>query len=148
MGAEMSANSDKTEILEVNQRFYLALGTRDLELMGTVFVHDDRAGCTHPGWLMLRGWEAIRQSWENVFDPEDQLDIKLHNVTVDITGDAASVTCIQELTYIRRDPVMMNVSISTNIFEKTESGWLMVIHHASPLPFVATEKEAEEEQLQ
>ncbi|MEW6144907.1 MAG: nuclear transport factor 2 family protein [Thermodesulfobacteriota bacterium] len=137
----MPPDSDKDLVLEVNERFYRALGSRDLSLMDTVFVHDERAGCTHPGWVMLRGWEAIRQSWENVFDPEDTLDIKLHNVTVDVNGDAACVTCVQELTYINRTPVMMNVSVSTNLFERTESGWLMVIHHASPIPFVAEEKE-------
>ncbi|HSC34785.1 MAG TPA: nuclear transport factor 2 family protein [Thermodesulfobacteriota bacterium] len=140
--------SDEELILEVNERFYRALGTRDLSLMDTVFVRDERAGCTHPGWVMLRGWEAIRQSWENVFDPEDRLAIKLHNVTVDINGDAACVTCVQELTYVKRNPVMMNVSISTNIFERTESGWLMVIHHASPIPFVTEEKETKQSKLQ
>ena len=146
----MTQNSDKERVLEVNKRFYEDLGSRDLELMGTVFVHDERAGCTHPGWIMLQGWEAIRQSWENVFDPEDKLGIKLHNVTVDIYDDAACVTCIQELTYIRRDPVMMNVSVSTNIFERTEDGWKMIIHHASPIPFTIQEEEveAEEENIQ
>jgi ketosteroid isomerase-like protein len=144
----MPPDSDKDLVLEVNERFYRALGSRDLSLMDTVFVHDERAGCTHPGWVMLRGWEAIRQSWENVFDPEDTLDIKLHNVTVDVNGDAACVTCVQELTYIKRNPVMMNVSVSTNIFERTGSGWLMVIHHASPIPFVTEEKEREKSNLQ
>jgi ketosteroid isomerase-like protein len=144
----MPPDSDIDLVLEVNERFYRALGTRDLSLMDTVFVHDERAGCTHPGWVMLRGWEAIRQSWENVFDPEDLLAIKLHNVTVDVKGDAACVTCIQELTYIKRNPVMMNVSVSTNIFERTESGWLMVIHHASPIPFVTEKKEREKSNLQ
>lgn len=144
----MPNKSDEELILEVNERFYRALGTRDLSLMDTVFVRDERAGCTHPGWVMLRGWEAIRQSWENVFDPEDRLAIKLHNVTVDINGDAACVTCVQELTYVKRNPVMMNVSISTNIFERTESGWLMVIHHASPIPFVTEEKETKQSKLQ
>lgn len=135
----MTKPDDKEQVLEVNTRFYQALGTRDLELMGTVFVHDERAGCMHPGWVMLKGWEAIRQSWENVFDPEDQLEIKLHNLSIEIEGDAAWVTCIQELTYIKRDPVAMNVSVSTNIFEKNESGWLMVIHQASPMPISAQE---------
>lgn len=144
----MPPDSDKDLILEVNERFYRALATRDLALMDTVFVHDERAGCTHPGWVMLRGWEAVRQSWENVFDPEDTLAIRLHNVTVDVKGDAACVTCIQELTYIKRNPVMMNVSVSTNIFERTESGWLMVIHHASPIPFVTEEAERERNNLQ
>ena len=139
----MAIETDRELILDVNSRFYKALGTRDLELMGTVFVHDERAGCTHPGWVMLEGWEAIRQSWENVFDPEDQLDIKLHNVTVDIEGDAAWVSCIQELTYIKRDPIMMNVSVSTNIFEKNESGWRMVIHQASPVPIFTQEEDGD-----
>ncbi|MEE8137199.1 MAG: nuclear transport factor 2 family protein [Thermodesulfobacteriota bacterium] len=143
----MAIETDKELILDVNSRFYKALGTRDLELMGTVFVHDERAGCTHPGWVMLEGWEAIRQSWENVFDPEDQLDIKLHNVTVDIEGDAAWVSCIQELTYIKRDPIMMNVSVSTNIFEKNESGWRMVIHQASPVP-ISTQEEVVDNNFQ
>jgi len=143
MTKEMAELSDKDLILEVNTRFYQALGTRDLELMGTVFVHDHRAGCMHPGWVMLQGWEAIRQSWENVFDPEDQLEIKLHNLSVEIEGNAAWVTCVQELTYIKRDPVMMNVSVSTNIFEKNESGWQMIIHQASPMPISAQEEDGE-----
>lgn len=145
----MADNSEKDQILEVNERFYRALGGRDLELMRTVFVRDERAGCTHPGWIMMRGWDAIMQSWENVFDPEDTLHINLHNVTVDIKNSTAWVTCIQELTYMKRDPVMMNVSVSTNIFEKTSSGWLMLIHHASPVPFTTEDAEqGESESLQ
>lgn len=143
----MDNQSDKDLVLEVNTRFYKALGSRDLELMGTVFVHEDRAGCMHPGWIMLKGWEAIRQSWENVFDPQDQLEIKLHNLTVELEGDAAWVTCIQELNYINRDPVMQNVSVSTNIFEKNGDGWKMVIHQASPMPLTQQE-EPEDNNLQ
>jgi len=143
----MDKHNDNDLVLEVNTRFYKALGTRDLELMGTVFVHDDRAGCMHPGWVMLKGWEAIRQSWENVFDPRDQLEIKLHNLTVELEGDAAWVTCIQELIYINREPVMMNVSVSTNIFEKNGSQWKMVIHQASPMP-ISAQQETEGNNLQ
>ena len=138
----MSQQSDEELVIEANKKFYQALGGRDLELMKTVFVPDERAGCTHPGWIMLRGFDAIIQSWENVFDPEDKLQINLHNVTVELRGECAWVTCIQELTYIKRDPVMMNVSVSTNIFEKTPSGWLMLIHHASPVPFTTEIEES------
>jgi ketosteroid isomerase-like protein len=133
-GIFMSQNSDYEAILEVNERFYKALGTRDLKLMDTVWVKDSRVGCVHPGWIMLRGWQAIRQSWENVFDPTDRVDIKLSNITVEIKGEVAWVTCVQELSYINRDPITMNVSQSSNIFERHDSGWLMVMHHASPIP--------------
>ena len=147
MTKKMDKHNDNDLVLEVNTRFYKALGTRDLELMGTVFVHDDRAGCMHPGWVMLKGWEAIRQSWENVFDPRDQLEIKLHNLTVELEGDAAWVTCIQELIYINREPVIMNVSVSTNIFVKNGSQWKMVIHQASPMP-ISAQQETEGNNLQ
>ncbi|MEE9213693.1 MAG: nuclear transport factor 2 family protein [Thermodesulfobacteriota bacterium] len=132
----MSLEQEIKAVLDTNTKFYHALGTRDLELMDQIWVQDQRAGCVHPGWVMLKEWHAIRQSWENVFDPEDQVDIKLSNVEVDIKGDIAWVTCIQEMIYVKRDPIMANISQSTNIFERSGSGWLMVIHHASPIPLL------------
>ena len=143
----MSRNSDYEEVVKTNQRFYDALGTRDLALMETVWVKDVRAGCVHPGWIMLRGWEAIRQSWENVFDPEDQADIKLSDISVEIRGDVAWVTCIQQMVYMKRDPIMISIAQSTNIFERHGTAWLMVIHHASPIP-VANYEVTEETKLQ
>jgi len=130
----MTNNSDYEEVLKVNEMFYKALGTRNLELMDQVWVKDSRAGCAHPGWIMLSGWQAIRQSWENVFDPNDQVDIRLSSITVEIKGEVAWVTCIQQLIYINRDPIGINMSQSTNIFERHDSGWLMILHHASPIP--------------
>ena len=130
----MTKNSDYEEVLKINEMFYKALGTRNLELMDQVWVKDSRAGCVHPGWIMLSGWQAIRQSWENVFDPNDQVDIRLSNITVEIKGDVAWVACIQQLIYINRDPIGINMSQSTNIFERHDSGWLMILHHASPIP--------------
>ena len=130
----MPNNSDYEEVLKVNEIFYKALGTRNLELMDQVWVKDSRAGCVHPGWIMINGWQAVRQSWENVFDPNDQVDIRLSSITVEIKGEVAWVTCIQQLIYINRDPIGINMSQSTNIFERHDSGWLMILHHASPIP--------------
>lgn len=128
------AHKDSDEILRVNGLFYKALGTRDLDLMDRVWTKDSRSGCVHPGWTALRNWEAIRQSWESVFDPQDQVDISISNVTVDVRNDVAWVTCLQEMIYIKREPVMFNLSQSTNIFEKKGGRWLMIFHHASPVP--------------
>ena len=125
---------DREQILEVNDIFYRALGTRDLELMKTIWVLEERAGCVHPGWTILRGWENIYQSWENIFDPEDQVDINLSAVNVSINKNMAWLTCVQEMVYIKREPSMFNLSQSTNIFEKRDGKWLMVVHHASPIP--------------
>jgi hypothetical protein len=139
----MSADFEREEVLKVNELFYRALGSRDLQLMDTVWVREYRAGCVHPGWIMLRGWDALRQSWENVFDPRDKLDVELSNVTVEVRGNVAWVTCIQKLIYKSRIPVGVNISQSTNIFEKHCSGWLMVLHHASPIPIADFEIKGE-----
>ena len=125
---------DKEQIIKVNELFYKALGTRDLKLMKTLWIPDERAGCIHPGWTILRSWENIYQSWENIFDPEDQVDINLSKINININNNHAWLTCVQEMIYIKRDPSMFNISQSTNIFEKIGDKWLMVLHHASPIP--------------
>lgn len=125
---------DREKIIEANTAFYKALGTRDIELMKEVWVKDERAGCVHPGWTILRSWESIIQSWENIFDPNDQVDINISDISININKNIAWLTCIQEMVYINREPSMFNLSLSTNIFEKRDGGWLMLLHHASPLP--------------
>lgn len=130
----MSLESDREAVLKVNELFYKALGTRDLELMDSVWIKSSRAGCVHPGWTILRGWEALKQSWENVFDGRDQVDIKLSKIMVELNGNVAWVTCVQEMVYVNRVPITISVSQSTNIFERHEQGWLMILHHASPIP--------------
>ena len=128
------SETDRGQILEVNNAFYRALGTRDIELMKGVWVRNETAGCVHPGWTILRSWESIIQSWESIFDPSDQVDINLSEISLSINKNIAWLTCIQEMIYINREPSMFNLSLSTNIFEKTGDGWLMQVHHASPLP--------------
>ena len=128
------SDRESDKILEINQLFYEALGTRNINLMKLVWANDEKVGCVHPGWTILRSWEAIMQSWENVFDPEDQVDIKLSEIAIRINGKMAWLTCVQEMVYVNRDPVSFNLSQSTNIFEKSNDEWKMVVHHASPIP--------------
>lgn len=130
----MSQLEDRQNILKTNELFYRALGTRDIDLMRNLWVRDERSGCVHPGWIVLRSWDAIMQSWENLFDPQDQVDIKISDINLDIKDSFATLTCVQEMIYIKREPVMFNLSQSTNLFEKKDGKWLMIFHHASPIP--------------
>ncbi len=125
--------SDKKEILKVNEGFYAALATRDIDAMKKVWLETEKAGCVHPGWVIVKNWETIMQSWKSIFDPEDQVDIKLSDMSLEISGDMAWVSCIQEMVYIKRDPVTFNISQSTNVFKKDSRRWVMLIHHASPI---------------
>jgi ketosteroid isomerase-like protein len=122
------------EVLRVNERFYQALESGNLDLMKEVWVKDPRAKCVHPGWPMLLGWEAIRQSWKNIFDLGGPIKIQISNVAVEISGDLAWVTCIEHVSYIIGGQIQINLAQATNIFERQGSIWLMIHHHASLMP--------------
>lgn len=122
------------DALKVNKTFYLALENGDLNLMEEVWVKDERAKCVHPGWTMLFGWEAIRQSWKNIFDSGGPLQIRISNVTAEASGDLAWVACIEHINHQIRDQIQISMAQTTNIFERRGSLWLMIHHHASPIP--------------
>ena len=121
-------------VLRVNEVFYRALETGDLDLMEKVWVKDERAKCVHPGWPMLFGWEAIRQSWKNIFDLGGPMKIQTSNAAVEISHDLAWVTCIEQISHLIRDQIETTLAQATNIFERHGSTWLIIHHHASPIP--------------
>ncbi len=122
------------EVLRINEKFYRALENGKLDLMEEVWLKDPRAKCVHPGWPMLWGWEAIRQSWKNIFDSGVPAKIQISNVSAEVSGDLAWVTCIEHVSYLIRDRIQINLAQATNIFERQGSRWLMIHHHASPMP--------------
>jgi ketosteroid isomerase-like protein len=122
------------EVLRVNERFYEALQSGRLDLMEELWVKEQRAKCIHPGWPMLFGWEAIKQSWKNIFDSGGPTKIRISNVTVEISGDLAWVTCIEHISHLIRNQIQTSMAQATNIFERHGSLWFIIHHHASPMP--------------
>jgi len=122
------------DVFKVNETFYKALETGDLNLMESVWVKDSRAKCVHPGWPMLFGWESIRQSWKNIFDSGGPTKIQISNINAEIHGNVSWITCIEHITHIVRDQIHKSLAQATNIFERHGSRWLMIHHHASPIP--------------
>ncbi len=128
------SDGQSEEVLRINEKFYRALENGKLDLMEEVWLKDPRAKCVHPGWPMLWGWEAIRQSWKNIFDSGVPAKIQISNVSAEVSGDLAWVTCIEHVSYLIRDRIQINLAQATNIFERQGSRWLMIHHHASPMP--------------
>jgi ketosteroid isomerase-like protein len=128
------SDGQSEEVLRINEKFYRALENGKLDLMEEIWLKDPRAKCVHPGWPMLWGWEAIRQSWKNIFDSGVPAKIQISNVSAEVSGDLAWVTCIEHVSYLIRDRIQINLAQATNIFERQGSRWLMIHHHASPMP--------------
>lgn len=122
------------EVVKANDRFYTAIKNGDVDQLNDIWVKDESVKCVHPGWPMLHGWEAVAQSWKNIFSNGSTLDIELQDVETQISGNSAWVICIEKISYKIADEIQHGFAQSTNIYKYDGSNWMMVLHHASPVP--------------
>jgi ketosteroid isomerase-like protein len=123
--------SDAAAVEAANARFYRAFETLDIDEMEQVWVHAERARCVHPGWPLLGGWEAVRASWQTIFENTEEMRFTLSDVTVDVDADLAWVTCTENILSEVAGRVSVTAILATNLFERTAAGWRLVHHHAS-----------------
>lgn len=121
-------------VLSTNQKFYDAFNQQDLEKMQQVWVRDPAVSCIHPGWPVLRGFDPIIKSWQDIFEHTDHMEIKLTNVQVVTTADLVWVSCQENLFSIHQAGVQSSKVHATNLFKRVSGEWKMILHHAAALP--------------
>jgi len=119
------------EVEEANLRFYRAFETLDLAQMDAVWLHTERAQCVHPGWPLIVGWAAIRDSWETIFANTTEMRFTIGDARVAGGPDLAWVTCTENILADVQGRVSVTSLLATNVFERAFDGWRMVHHHAS-----------------
>jgi ketosteroid isomerase-like protein len=117
-----------------NQRFYAAFKSLNMAEMEAVWSHDDAVECVQPGWDLLFGWEEVRDRWARIFTNTKRVQIALSNVWVRVEGTVGWVACTARITTAFSDGFDQAVVQATNIFIERDGQWLLVAHHASPLP--------------
>ena len=110
--------SDADDVDEANARFYRAFETLDITEMDQVWVHGEHARCVHPGWPLLCGWDAVRTSWQRIFDNTEEMRFTLSEVTVNVGGDLAWVTCTENILSEVGERVSVTAILATNVFER------------------------------
>jgi ketosteroid isomerase-like protein len=123
--------SDRADVEEANAAFYRAFESLDIAEMDGVWAHGDHVRCVHPGWPLLCGWDAVRDSWRRIFENTEEMRFSLSAVTVEVVGDFAWVTCTENILSEVGDRVAVTAILATNLFERAATGWLLVHHHAS-----------------
>lgn len=116
-------------VAAANTAFYEAHEARDLAAMQAVWEHSDRAVCIHPGWPILRGWEAVEESWRRILHGPGRNQFIVTNVAVEVVGDIAWVTCDENLVA----PGVTGTVAATNVFVRNGDRWVLVNHHGSPV---------------
>ena len=127
-------------ILAINENFYQAFNRGDLNLMQSVWAHNESVVCIHPGWEVIRGFDGVIQSWENIFAGSENLEIKLSDIKV-TDGGMVWVSCQENLFAMSMSGVQVSKVHATNLFEKIEDQWKMVLHHASSIPQLSRQEQ-------
>ena len=119
------------ELKAVNQRFYDAFSDLDISVMDNVWEDSIRVVCVHPGWTPLIGWEAVRMSWDRIFQNANLMQFQVRYLNIFVQGEFGSVTCVEGITSVVAGTASNFSTFATNIFARREDGWRMIAHHAS-----------------
>ena len=119
----MLLTADQQSVADANSFFYGALTNRDLVAMERLWFPAEWVECVHPGMGPIRGWDAVRESWGVLFAAAGSLMV-------------AWVGCDERIANTTEGRMVSSMARATNIFVRHDNAWRMVVHHASPVPFL------------
>jgi ketosteroid isomerase-like protein len=125
---------DEQEVREANNIFYQAMQSLDLARMENTWWHEDWVLCLHPGWELIVGWDKIKESWAGIFRSTVQLQVTISEPRICVVGDAAWVSCTEQVTSMMETDFTTARVEATNIFVRRKGYWRMVHHHTTPVP--------------
>lgn len=120
--------------------FYLALENADAALMHAVWDDGPDLVCVHPMWPELHGHRAIFAAWRRMFAGGPHLTVSTVSVLQRRDGQLATHVVHEQLN-LRGDDSHQPPVIATNVYRQTDSGWRMIVHHASPTPTVTMDED-------
>ena len=119
-------------ILQVQQRFWTALQNQSVADLESVLAENYR--CVSPLQPDQNRYEFIRTL---VSMPLMVDSISCHNLQVDVWGEVAVLTGVQitRMHFAQGESVVDKIAI-TNIFNRIEDEWKMILSHTVSLPTV------------
>ena len=124
-------SADRAAVTEANAGFYRAFETLDIAAMDEVWAHGEDVKCVHPGWPLLIGWAAVRESWRAIFANTAEMRFTISDVRAEAARDLAWVTCTENILSEVGGRVGVTSILATNLFARVGDRWLLVHHHAS-----------------
>lgn len=123
------------EVQKVNAEFYQAFEILSIEMMDSLWKHDEDVICIHPGWDLFTGWLAIRESWTTIFLNTEMIRFFITNTKVRVFDNSriAVVVCQENIESSINGQLNRIGVIATNIFERNENRWLLIHHHGSSI---------------
>ena len=86
-GPHAQQKTENEAVLAANQEFDKALSTRDIGAMGKAWAHEPYVVVVHPvSNAPLVGWEAVRKSWEQIFDRWAEISVSMKDPQMRLSG--------------------------------------------------------------
>lgn len=142
------------QVEAVNTAYYEALERGDFEELAMLWLADGEpeVSCVHPGWPVLTGRGEVLRSYALIMANTDYIQFFLTDVEVGVDGDAAVVTCTENI--LTGGPaeddgsagsLVGGLVVATNVFRRTSDGWRLWVHHGSPVLAEEDDETAEAE---
>jgi hypothetical protein len=136
-------SGDELELRELNEALWNAVEEGDLDRLGTLWADGPdglTATCVHPGWPALRGRAEVLRSYALIMANTSYVQFFLTDVEVEVGKDMAVLSCtVSMLTGMDEGEDGLDAGFAggramvTNVFRRSESGWRLWLHHASPV---------------
>lgn len=123
--------TEEKQVSAANEAFYRAFEGLDPREMEKVWAKESYVQCIHPGWGVLRGWDAVMASWRRIFGNTQEIHFVLTEARVQVRNSLAWVTAYENITSRAGEQGASAIVLATNIYEKRPEGWLMIHHHGS-----------------
>lgn len=112
---------------EAETVYYEAFMHCDAEVMAALWASGDVV-CIHPGSGAIVGHEAVTRSWSHIFTNARPPQITYTVVKRTLSDDLVVSLVTEEIETDGGDTALV---LATNVYQKFESGWLMIEHHGS-----------------
>ena len=123
------------------EAFYEAFEKADVDAMMAVWADEDHILCVHPMGPRLQGRAAVAESWRRIFSNGAAMRLTITDARLTQSALLA-VHVVHEHIATPERPEGHPPLVATNIYQLTDGGWRLILHHASPAP--ASQRQAQE----
>lgn len=116
---------------DIEQSFYEALRSADIEQLMSCWAEEDDIVCVHPGGPRLIGSGAIRATFDVMF-ANGSVQAHPERVHKIVSLACAVHHLVERIELNTPQGIQQAFVIATNVYQKTPQGWRMVAHHTSP----------------
>jgi ketosteroid isomerase-like protein len=130
----MSAEDDVRRASDQNYAAMTRMVNGDSAALSAVWSHATTVSAMHPIGGRQIGWDAVRQSFEQVAGISSNANVALRDQVIQVVGDLAYEIGVEHgHVNIAGQQISLEHRV-TNIYRREAGGWKVVHHHADVSP--------------